>query len=249
MDRILEIAACHQLKVIEDAAHALPARYKGKMVGTIGDITCFSFYATKTLTTGEGGMVGTENKEYADRMRLMSLHGISKDAWKRYSMTGSWKYEILRPGYKYNMTDLQAALGLTQLGKCDSMWTRRALLAGKYTTALGSLDAFEIPHVAAHVQHAWHLYVILVDNAVLRIHRDQVIEELRARGIGASVHFIPLHLHPYYQSRWSYRLGDFPVAEHYFDRCISLPIYPSMTDEDADRVIESLYAIAARFRR
>jgi perosamine synthetase len=164
-------------------------------------------------------------------------------------MTGSWKYEILRPGYKYNMTDLQAALGLTQLGKCDSMWTRRALLAGKYTTALGSLDAFEIPHVAAHVQHAWHLYVILVDNAVLRIHRDQVIEELRARGIGASVHFIPLHLHPYYQSRWSYRLGDFPVAEHYFDRCISLPIYPSMTDEDADRVIESLYAIAARFRR
>jgi len=249
MDRLMEIAKDHGLKVIEDAAHALPARYKGKMVGTMGDITCFSFYATKTITTGEGGMATTENAEYADRMRIMGLHGISKDAWKRYSAEGSWRYEILAPGYKYNLTDVQAALGLVQLAKCDAMWRRRVALAERYTQALRLLDAFETPKVQPDVQHAWHLYVILMNPKALGIHRDQVIEELKQRGIGTSVHFIPLHTHPYYRKRWGYGPGDFPVADNYFDRCLSLPLYPAMSDEDADNVIEALTDIAIRFRR
>ena len=249
MDRLMEIAKDHGLKVIEDAAHALPARYKGKMVGTMGDITCFSFYATKTITTGEGGMATTENAEYADRMRIMGLHGISKDAWKRYSAEGSWRYEILEPSYKYNLTDVQAALGLVQLAKCDAMWRRRVALAERYTQALRLLDAFETPKVQPDVQHAWHLYVILMNPKALGIHRDQVIEELKQRGIGTSVHFIPLHTHPYYRKRWGYGPGDFPVADNYFDRCLSLPLYPAMSDEDADNVIEALTDIAIRFRR
>jgi perosamine synthetase len=249
MDRLQSVARASALRLIEDAAHALPARYKGRMVGTIGDITCFSFYATKTITTGEGGMATTENEEYANRMRIMSLHGISKDAWKRYTAEGTWRYEILEAGYKYNLTDLQAALGLTQLAKCQRMWERRAALAGRYRRGLEPMDAFRLPQVNADVQHAWHLFVVLVNPEALRIHRDQVIEELRQRGIGTSVHFIPLHLHPYYQRRWGYRNGQFPVSEYYFERCISLPLYPRMTDDDADRVIQALRDIAREFRK
>jgi perosamine synthetase len=249
MARLLEIARHHGLKVIEDAAHALPARYRGKTVGTLGDITCFSFYATKTITTGEGGMATTGNDEYAERMRIMSLHGISKDAWKRYSAEGTWRYEILAPGYKYNLTDLQAALGIVQLGKCESMWARRVALANRYTRALASLDAFQVPKLRSDIQHAWHLYVILVNPLALRIHRDQLIEELRNRGIGTSVHFIPLHTHPYYRQQWGYREGDFPVAEKYFDRCISLPLYPAMSADDLNSVSEALTDIAFKFRR
>lgn len=249
MDRLMEIARSRNLKIVEDAAHALPARYRNQLVGTIGDVTCFSFYATKTITTGEGGAAVTENDDYADRMRIMSLHGISKDAWKRYAANGSWRYEILEAGYKYNLTDLQAALGLVQLSKCETMWRRRAAIAEKYTQALSSFDGFLIPPVADDIQHAWHLFVILVNPEAMRIHRDQVIEELKARGIGSSVHFIPLHTHPYYQKEWGYRMGQFPRAESHFDRCLSLPIYPRMTDEDVDRVIESLKDIAAKFQR
>jgi perosamine synthetase len=249
MDQLQSVARASALRLIEDAAHALPARYKGRMVGTIGDISCFSFYATKTITTGEGGMATTENEEYANRMRIMSLHGISKDAWKRYTAEGTWRYEILEAGYKYNLTDLQAALGLTQLAKCQRMWERRAALAGRYCRGLEPMDAFRLPQVNADVQHAWHLFVVLVNPEALRIHRDQVIEELRQRGIGTSVHFIPLHLHPYYQRRWGYRNGQFPVSEYYFERCISLPLYPRMTDDDADRVIQALRDIAREFRK
>jgi len=249
MDRILKIARDHGLVVIEDAAHALSARYKGRMIGTLGDMTCFSFYATKNITTGEGGMVTTENDGWADRMRVMRLHGISKDAWKRYSAEGSWRYEILAAGFKYNLTDMQAALGLSQLAKCQSMWARRCELAQRYTDALGTLDAFEVPSSRTDVQHAWHLYVIRVCPGELRIHRDRVIEELKVRGIGASVHFIPLHLHPYYRDTRGYRPGDFPVAEDYFDRCISLPLYPAMKDEDQTRVIEALTEICSLYRR
>ena len=249
MDPLLRIARAHGLKVIEDAAHALPARYRGRTIGTLGHITCFSFYATKSMTTGEGGMVTTDDPAWAGRMRVMRLHGISKDAWKRYTAEGSWRYEILAPGFKYNLTDMQAALGLSQLAKCHSMWLRRSLLAERYTQALSALHAFELPQTRAHVQNAWHLYVIRVRAGELCIHRDRVIEELKQRGIGVSVHFIPLHLHPYYRDRWGYRPGDFPVAEDYFDRCISLPLYPAMSDEDQARVIEALAAIADRFRR
>jgi dTDP-4-amino-4,6-dideoxygalactose transaminase len=249
MDRILDIAKRHNLRVIEDAAHALPTRYKGRMVGTLGDITCFSFYATKTMTTGEGGLAATENEDFAERMRLFSLHGISRDAWKRYTAEGSWRYDILEAGYKYNFTDIQAALGLAQLARCDAMRARRAYLAGRYTEALTSLDAFGTPPVPPDGQHAWHLYALQLNPSAVRISRDQVIEELKQRGIGTSVHFIPLHLHTLYQKQLGYRAGQFPVAEKYFEREISLPIYPSMSDEDCDDVIEALRDIERQFRR
>lgn len=249
MDRILDIARRYGLKVIEDAAHALPASYKGRPVGTLGDITCFSFYATKTLTTGEGGMATTENAEYAHRMRILSLHGISKDAWKRYSAEGTWRYDILEPGYKYNFTDLQAALGLAQLAKCDSMTASRAAIANRYTEALGALEAFETPFAPTEVGHAWHLYVIQVNASALRINRDQVIEELKQRGIGTSVHFIPLHLHSLYRDQLGYRAGQFPNAEARFEHAISLPIYPGMDQADTDRVVEALGEIAREHQR
>lgn len=249
MSRIRDIATRHRLAVVEDAAHALPAARLGRRVGAIGDITCFSFYATKTITTGEGGMATTANPDYADRMRVMRLHGISKDAWKRYTAEGSWRYDILAPGYKYNLTDLQAALGLSQLAKSDAMWKRRSLLADRYTRALFGLDAYETPAIESDIQHAWHLYVVLLNRGVLRIDRDRVIEELRERGIGTSVHFLPLHTHSYYRNRWGYQPGDFPIAEDFADRCISLPLYPAMSDEDSDAVIEALSDVAARYRR
>jgi len=249
MERILEIANRYNLRVIEDAAHALPTRCKGRLVGTLSDITCFSFYATKTMTTGEGGMATTENEDFADRMRLLSLHGISRDAWKRYTAEGSWRYDILEAGYKYNFTDIQAALGLAQLAKCDAMHARRSELAARYTAAIASLEAFEAPPVPIDGQHAWHLYAIQLNTVALRINRDQVIEELKQRGIGTSVHFIPLHLHSLYQGRLGYRPGQFPVAEKYFEREISLPIYPSMTNEQCDDVIEALHEITRQFRR
>jgi dTDP-4-amino-4,6-dideoxygalactose transaminase len=249
MDSILDLAAANGLTVIEDAAHALPAKYRGKSIGTLSPLTAFSFYATKTITTGEGGIVTTNDDLLAERIALMRLHGISRDAWKRYTAEGTWRYEITEAGYKYNLTDPQAALGLVQLSKCEQMWRRRVEIAKKYDKALSSLDAYLTPIVAEDVQNAWHLYVIRVQSSALRIHRDRVIEELRQRGIGTSVHFIPLHLHPYYQRMWGYRPGEFPVAEDYFDRCISLPIYPSLTDEDLHRVIEALHDIADGFRR
>ncbi|MBZ5501197.1 MAG: DegT/DnrJ/EryC1/StrS aminotransferase family protein [Acidobacteriia bacterium] len=247
MDSILEIARSHQLKIVEDAAHALPASYKGKMVGTIGDVTCFSFYATKTLTTGEGGMITTENGELAERMRILSLHGISSHAWNRYTAQGGWRYEILDAGYKYNLTDLQAALGLAQLAKCDSMRNARARVAEEYSRLLMDQDAFTLASVPPGHQHAWHLYVVEVNPLALRIHRDQVMEELKERGIGSSVHFIPLHLHPLYQKQLGYCTGQFPNAEDRFERALSLPIYPDMTPDELGRVVEALRDIARRF--
>ncbi len=248
MDAILDIAQRHGLKVIDDAAHALPALYHGKMVGTLADITCFSFYATKTMTTGEGGMITTANQEYADRIRMLSLHGISKDAWKRYTAEGSWRYDILEMGYKYNLTDMQAAIGVAQLAKCDRMCSRRNALAARYNEALRELEAFKLPVVPEGLSHAWHLYVIEVNSACLHIDRDRVIEELKLRGIGTSVHFIPLHLHTLYQGL-GYRRGQFPNAEERFQGAISLPLFAAMSDEESDRVIEALHDIASEFKR
>jgi perosamine synthetase len=249
MDSILDLAATRGLTVIEDAAHAIPAKFRGQNIGTLSPMTAFSFYATKTLTTGEGGMVTTNDDALANRVSLMRLHGMSRDAWKRYNAEGTWRYELTEAGYKYNFTDPQAALGLVQLSHCEEMWRRRAKIAQKYDSALMLLEAYRTPQTAQDVQNAWHLYVVLVKPSALRIHRDRVIEELRQRGIGTSVHFIPLHLHPYYQKNWGYRPGEFPVAEDYFDRCISLPIYPRMTDEDVNQVVEALQDISIKFRR
>jgi len=248
MDSILNIAQRYGLRVIDDAAHALPARYHGKMVGTLADISCFSFYATKTMTTGEGGMITTANRDYAEHIRRLSLHGISKDAWKRYTAGGSWRYDILEMGYKYNLTDLQAAIGTAQLAKCDRMRARRNALAARYSEALRDVEAFELPAVPEDLSHAWHLYVIEVNSAGLRIDRDRVIEELKLRGIGTSVHFIPLHLHTLYQ-RLDYRRGQFPNAEARFQGAISLPLFAAMSDEESDRVVEALQDIASEFKR
>jgi len=195
MEAILAIARAHGLAVIEDAAHALPAKVRmtpggpWRTIGSIGDMTCFSFYATKTLTTGEGGMLVTENEEWADRARMLSLHGISQDAWKRYTAEGSWYYEILEPGYKYNMTDIAAAIGLAQLKKCDAMWAKRAAYARIYTEAFSRMPEISLPALSPDVQHAWHLYVILLNLDQLTIDRAQFIERLREAGIGTSVHF------------------------------------------------------------
>ena len=249
MDAILDIARRHRLKVIEDAAHALPSSYKGRMIGTLGDVTCFSFYATKTLTTGEGGMITTENEEYAERMRVLSLHGISKDAWKRYTAEGTWRYDILESGFKYNLTDLHAAIGLAQLAKADDLRSRRSAIAERYSLELASLDAFVPPPEPNDESHAWHLYVIRVNPASLRIGRDQLIEELKSRGISTSVHFIPLHLHSLYQRHLGYRAGQFPQAEQHFEHAISLPIFPGMTDVEIDRVIEALREISIIHRK
>ena len=232
METILEIAKAHKLTVIEDAAHALPTRVQGKMVGTIGDISCFSFYATKTITTGEGGMATTENREWAERMRMMSLHGISKDAWKRYTAEGSWYYEILAPGYKYNLTDIAAAIGIQQLKKCDAFWRRRQQYAALYSEAFTDVPGIIVPPMVEDGQHAWHLYVIQLQLERLRIDRNTFIELLKQQNIGTSVHFIPLHLHPYYRDSFGYRSEDFPHASVVFQRTVSLPIYPKMTEAD-----------------
>ena len=249
MDTILELAEEYDLKVIEDAAHSLPARFEDKNIGCIGDITCFSFYATKTITTGEGGMITTENDDYAERMRVMSLHGISKDAWKRYMAEGNWYYEIVAPGFKYNMTDMAASLGVVQLGKADYFQREREKIALKYSQAFSQLLQVTPPHVNANIQHSWHLYVIKLNLDTITIDRNQFIEELKSRGIGTSVHFIPLHIHPYYREKYNYQPEDFPVAYDCFQRIISLPIYPGMTDQDVERVIEAVIETSNKYKR
>jgi len=248
MDKIIEIARNYNLKVIEDAAHAFPARYKGKMIGTIGDITCFSFYPTKPITTGEGGMAATNNPEWAERMQIMSLHGISKDAWKRYTTKGSWYYEIIAPGYKYNLTDIAAAIGLAQLKKATLFLEKRRQIAFMYNQAFKDMPEIEIPFVKKDVEHSWHLYVIKLNLERLSIDRNQFIEALREKNIGCSVHFIPLHIHPYYQKTYGYRPEDYPVAYNVYQRIVSLPIYPKMTDEDVDRVISAVKEVVKTYK-
>jgi dTDP-4-amino-4,6-dideoxygalactose transaminase len=249
MDEIQQIADKYKLFVVEDAAHSLPAWYKKRKIGTIGDITCFSFYATKTLATGEGGMITTENDEWAERIKILRLHGISKDAWKRYTGEGSWFYEVVEAGYKYNMTDIQAALGLAQLRKLEWMWEKRKEIADKYTDAFRNSEFMEIPKVKPDRVSAWHLYVIRLNLETLSIDRARFIEELKARGIGTSVHFIPLHKHPFYRDAFGYNPGDFPVAELLYDRTVSLPIYPGMTGKEIDFVVESVSDVCEKFKR
>jgi perosamine synthetase len=250
MDPILDVARSRRLAVVEDAAHALPARDRGRWVGTLGDAAAFSFYATKNITTGEGGMLVVRDPEAAERARILALHGISRDAWKRYSAAGHWRYEILANGYKYNLPDLAASLGLAQLRKLAGFHTRRRRLAARYSRGLAHLDAIERPPLAPRDgTHAWHLYMVRLRTDVLRIDRDAFIDELRARNVGTSVHFIPLHLHPYYQQAWGYRPGQFPGAEAAWSRVVSLPLYPAMSDGDVDDVLTALADIVRRHRR
>jgi dTDP-4-amino-4,6-dideoxygalactose transaminase len=249
METIRDIAQRHNLAIIEDAAHALPARYQGQMVGTIGDITCFSFYATKTITTGEGGMITTDNDEYAERMRIMSLHGISKDAWKRYTAEGSWRYDILFPGYKYNLTDIAAALGVEQLKKCTRFYESRKRMASEFDEAFADIASLTTPFVDSTVQHAWHLYVVQLNLERLTIGRDRFIEELKRANIGTSVHFIPLHLHPFYRDTLRYDVREFPCATEAFERIVSLPLYTKMTRQDQQDVIDAVRTVADRNAR
>lgn len=251
MEELQRLATRHGLHVMEDAAHSLPTRYRGRRIGTISELTAFSFYATKTLSTGEGGMLVTDDSELAQRASVMRLHGIGGDAWKRYSAAGSWYYEVHAPGYKLNMCDILAALGRAQLRKCDQMWRRRCHIAQLYEQHFAAMEELELPPAADQPgsEHAWHLYIIRLRAGSLEIDRNQFIQELKSAGIGTSVHFIPLHLHPYYTREYGYSRGDFPAAEQAYDRCISLPIYPDMSEEEALRVVAAVKQTAARHRR
>jgi dTDP-4-amino-4,6-dideoxygalactose transaminase len=248
MDAICAIAETRGLKILEDAAHALPAAWRGKRIGSIGDATAFSFYATKNLTTAEGGML-TGSPELIEKARLWSLHGMSRDAYKRYSAEGSWFYEVVLPGFKCNMTDIQASLGLHQLRKLDAFQRRRREIVGKYREAFAGCDAFILPVERPEADHAWHLFVIRLQKERLRIGRGEFIEELKRRNIGTSVHFIPIHLHPYYRDKYGFRPEEFPVAMDAYERMISLPLNVRLSDADVEDVIEAVLDVATSFRR
>jgi dTDP-4-amino-4,6-dideoxygalactose transaminase len=248
LDEINEIARAHELTVIEDAAHALPARYRGRKIGSGPNPTAFSFYATKNLTTGEGGML-TGDAAFLERARIVALHGMSRDAWKRYDRGGNWFYEVLLPGFKYNMPDIQAALGLWQLRKLEAFQERRRAVVSAYDDAFRDLDALELPARRIDVEHAWHLYVLRLRPEALTIARNAFIEELRQRNIGTSVHFIPIHLHPYYSVKYQYRPDSFPIAYGNYDRMLSLPLNPRLSDADVTDVIEAVLDVVRRYRR
>jgi len=243
------------IPVVEDSAHAFPsriARLGGRFAGTIGRVGAFSFYATKTITTGEGGMLVTDDDSLADRARLMSLHGISRHAWNRYAAGGSWSYEIEDAGYKYNMTDLAAALGLAQLSRAEELLAARRDLAAGYRERFlqsGFDDLIQLPEDAPDGSHAWHLFVVRLRLERLSIDRAAVMDQLQERGIGASVHFIPLHMHPYYRARPETTPRPLPIASREFERVVSLPIWPGMTDANLDRVVAALGAILGPCRR
>ncbi|GAB6183583.1 DegT/DnrJ/EryC1/StrS family aminotransferase [Thermodesulfovibrio hydrogeniphilus] len=244
MNRILEIAKRYNLKVIEDAAHALPATYKGKLIGSLeSDATVYSFYATKTITTGEGGMVVTKDPDIAKRCRIMRLHGIDRDAFDRYtSKKPSWYYEVIAPGFKYNMTDLAASLGIQQLRKAWDFQKKREAIANVYNEAFKNLPVILPPNAPDGDIHAWHLYVLrLRDNAP--VSRDQFINLMAENGIGCSVHFIPLHLHPYWKERYNLKPEDFPEALNAYKRAVSLPFYTRMKDEEIEKVIMTVREI------
>ena len=249
MDGIQTLATRHGLAVIEDAAHALPASYNDRLVGAISELTAFSFYATKTISAGEGGMLTTDNAAYAARAARMRLHGMSADAWNRHSKEGSWSYEVQDAGFKMNMSDVLAAIGGAQLAKCQRFWERRCAIAGKYSESFSRFDELQVPSAKNHPsEHAWHLYILRIRPDLLSVSRNGFIEELNELGIGTSVHFIPLHLQPYYAATYGYRHGDFPHAEDAFSRCVSLPIFPDMTDEEVARVISTVEEVVKKHR-
>lgn len=257
MDAIYNIARRYNLSVLEDAAHALPAKYKGRMIGSSTfksqspnpnhQLTAFSFYATKNLTTAEGGML-TGDPEIIDQARMWSLHGMSRDAYKRYSAAGSWYYEVVLPGFKCNMTDIQASLGLQQLKKLERFQARRREVVERYNHAFALLPKLQTPTVRREVESAWHLYVIRLHLERLKINRAQFIEELKALNIGTSVHFIPNHIQPYYRDKYGYKPEDFPVAFREYQRLITLPLYPRMSDQDVQDVIEAVTTVVERYR-
>lgn len=258
LESIYALAARRNVAVVEDAAHAVGATYHGHKIGSdavqgsapnVRRATAFSFYATKNMTTGEGGVVTTPSEELAERIRLLSLHGMSHDAWKRYTNFGSWYYEVVVAGYKYNMTDMQAALGVHQLRKLDGFIATRQRCAQLYNEAFADQPEIEIPLTHADRSHVYHLYVIRLKPEQLTIDRAHFIEELRALNIGSSVHFIPVHLHPFYRETFGYKRGDHPVAERIYEMIVSLPLFPAMSDEDIQDVIHAVKEIVSRHQR
>jgi dTDP-4-amino-4,6-dideoxygalactose transaminase len=241
MDPIVAIARKHGLKIVEDAAHALPTTYRGRLIGALDtDATIYSFYATKTITTGEGGMVVTRDEQVAERCRVMRLHGISRDAFDRYTSTKpAWHYEVIAPGFKYNLSDLAAAIGIQQLKKAWNFQRRRAEMAARYDAELVDQPVILPPHADGEDIHSWHLYVIRLDDSV-RIGRDEFIRRMADRGIGCSVHFIPLHLHPYWRDAYDLQPHHFPLSWLAYERAVSLPLYTRMTESDQSRVIEAV---------
>ncbi len=250
MDELLALARRHGLRVIEDAAHALGAQYHGRPVGALSDAAVFSFYPIKAITTGQGGMLTTNDSELAERVRLLSLHGLSKGAWDRYSDGGSCAYQVLAPGFNYVMTDIQAALGIHQLARLRAFQARREQLAREYDRLLADLPEVVRPPVRDDdLVHAWHLYPIRLELDRLRIGRDEFIEALRARGIGTTVNFIPIHFHPYFGKALSLRPGDYPATESIFAGLVSLPLYPRLQDADVARVSSAIHEIIEPARR
>jgi dTDP-4-amino-4,6-dideoxygalactose transaminase len=249
MDSIMEMAGRRGVRVVADAAHAIGSEHRGRKVGTMADATSFSFYVTKGVTTGEGGMVTSHDEDLVAQVACLSLHGMSSDAWKRYSDRGPWYYEILTAGYKCNMNDIQAAIGLCQMERIDEFRAARARIARRYSEALAGLSGVTVPAPCEDGVHAWHLYVLQVDPAALRIDRDRFVRCLLDEGIGVSVHFIPIHLQPYYRKTLAHGVGAFPVAERYFERTMSLPIYPTMTDADTDDVVAAVRKVHAYYAR
>lgn len=249
LEEILAIAKKHNLTVIEDAAHGSGGSYNNKKLGTFGDLTVFSFHPVKNMSTGDGGMITTENDEYADVLRMLRLHGMSKDAWKRHTASGSWRYDVEMPGFKYNMTDVAAALGIHQLRKLDSFIAKRKEYAEMYDKAFASIPEITVPHIPTNKEHIYSLYTIRINNDLLNISRDVIVDELKKANIGTSVYFIPVHYFSYYKNTYGYKTGDLPVAEKVFEQVISLPLYPRMTTDDVQYVIETLQSLIEKNRK
>lgn len=248
MDAIIEIAEKNNLYIIEDAAHAFPSKYKNKMIGTIGNITCFSFYATKTITTGEGGMATTGNGEWAERMRLLRLHGVTRDAWTRENTVNFWEYDVTEPGFKYNPTDINSAIGIEQLKKADEMQAMRMRIAKKYNEAFRNNDSL-IPYIVKkNSETSWYLYPLKLNLESISIDRNRFLNELKTSGIYTSVHFIPLYRLSYYKSL-GYSIKDYPDSEWIFERVFSLPIFPGMTDQEIDYVIDNVLDILKKYKK
>jgi len=249
MQRILEIAQAHNLVVIEDAAHAIEAVYHGKKIGSLGDLGVFSFYVTKNLVTGEGGMITTDNDAYAEKIEIYGLHGMSRGAWKRYSDEGFKHYQIVFPGFKYNMMDLQAALGIHQLKRIQTYLKRREEIWARYDAAFANLPVILPAPPEPDTIHARHLYTPLVRLEAMRIDRDRIQQELHRLNIGTGIHFISLHLHPYYRDTYGYQPDDFPNARYVSERTLSLPLSAKLTDDDVHDVITAFTSVLERFSK
>lgn len=248
MDKIAAIADKHGLVVIEDAAHALEAEYQGKKVGAMSSFTAFSFYATKNITTGEGGMLTVLDDDLADKARILSLHGISRDAWKRYSDEGYRHWDILYAGYKYNMFDLQAALGLHQLDRIEHFLTIRKNYVERYNHAFEQYPEIQRLHPQPGIKHAHHLYIVLFDTERLAASRDQLMKAIQAENIGIGIHFRAVHLHPFYRKTFGFVPGELPVAESASERLLSLPLYPAMSEQDVNDVIAVVGKVIRAYR-